>query len=429
MHLNEMKIRNLNSTEKNYRLCDGNGLYLLLNANGTKYWQYRYNFAGKPKTLSLGAYPVVSLSEARKKRFELERMLEDGIDPSAYRKQQKEFMLLTNRNTFHIIASEWHRRNEAVWKPRHAHQTWMRLKNHILPTLGKRPVAEITTLEIVALVQGVEAKGMTDLCVRVLWICSSVFRFAIISGRCQHNPALNLKGVLRPYRERRYPSLRAREIPKFLTALEQLETVEQDRIAFKLLLLTALRSGELRNGRWEDVDFVQREWRIPRERMKMSDEGRPDHIVPLSSQATSLLETLRDHTGHQEWIFPNRCGGVRSVMNENRINVMIRCMGYKGQVVGHGFRSMFSTILNESGFKPEAIERQLDHLEKNKVRAAYNNALYLNERRFMMQWWADFIEGRGRASLQTPPVNGLQRSQQLGIYPPFIDISQPEFLN
>jgi len=265
------------------------------------------------------------------------------------------------------------------------------MRNHIFPDLGKRPVSEIKPLEVLSVVQKVESKGLTDICVRVLWICSSVFRYAVITGRAEHNPALNLKGALKPYRENHLPSLRARDIPDFLVALDSLNTRKQDQIAFKLLLLTALRTGELRRGRWEDVDLRAGEWRVPAEMMKMRDE----HIVPLSSQSISLLEELRAMTSHQRWLFPSRYGRVNPVMHENRINDMIESMGYKGRVVGHGFRSMFSTILNEQGFNRDAIERQLAHVERNGVRAAYNRAEYLPERRFMMQWWGDFIDGKG----------------------------------
>lgn len=402
MGLNEMKIRNAKSIGKNSKLNDGDGLYLLVHENGSKYWQFRYKFAEKAKVLSIGKYPEVSLAEARERKSDAQRLLRDFIDPSAHKKQQKTILAYQHRNTFYAVASEWHERNKGVWKPRHAMQTWRRLENHIFPELGKRPVSEIKPLEVLSVVQKVEAKGLTDICVRVLWICSSVFRYAVITGRAEHNPALNLKGALKPYRENHLPSLRARDIPEFLDALDSLNTSKQDQIAFKLLLLTALRTGELRRGRWEDIDFQAGEWRVPAEMMKMRDE----HIVPLSSQAIVLLRELNSISGHQPWLFPSRYGRVNPVMHENRINDMIESMGYKGRVVGHGFRSMFSTILNEHGFNRDAIERQLAHVERNGVRAAYNRAEYLPERRYIMQWWADFIESRGKFTSELPRFVG-----------------------
>ncbi len=420
MGLNEMKIRNAKPSGKNIKLSDGSGLYLLVHANGSKYWQFRYVFAGKEKVHSIGKYPEVSLSEARERRADAQRLLRDSIDPSRHKQQQKRLLTYQHKNTFLAVAEEWHERNNGVWKPRHAFQTWRRLEMHILPELGRRPISEIKPLEVLAVVQKVELQGFTDLCVRVLWICSSVFRYAIITGRAEHNPALNLKGALKPYRENHLPSLRSREIPEFLNALDALKTTEQDRIAFKLLLLTALRTGELRRGRWEDVDLVGREWRVPAEMMKMREE----HIVPLSGQAIYLLEELRNMTGHQKWLFPSRYGRVNPVMHENRINDMIESMGYKGKVVGHGFRSMFSTILNENGFNRDAIERQLAHIEQNGVRAAYNRAEYLPERRFMMQWWADFIDSRGKSAVELPLIT---RSPVSG--PAFQRFTDPFLLN
>jgi integrase len=420
MILNEMKIRNATACGKRIKLNDGDGLYLLLHPNGSKYWQFRYAFAEKAKVLSIGKYPEVSLAEARDRKSDAQRLLRDSIDPSARKQQQKLLLTYQHKNTFLAVAEEWHERNKAIWTPRHAMQTWRRIENHILPELGKRPVSEIKPLEVLAVVQKVESAGLTDICVRVLWICSSVFRYAVITGRAEHNPAINLKGALKPYKETHLPSLRARELPEFLNALESLRTTEQDQIAFKLLLLTALRTGELRRGRWEDLDLRAGEWRVPAEMMKMRDE----HIVPLSSQAISLLEELRTMTGHQRWLFPSRYGRVNPAMHENRINDMIESMGYKGRVVGHGFRSMFSTILNEHGFNRDAIERQLAHMERNGVRAAYNRAEYLPERRFMMQWWSDFIESRGKAAVEFPiatrtPVSGSA----------FQGFTAPPFLN
>jgi integrase len=420
MGLNDMRIRNAKSIGKNTKLNDGDGLYLLVHANGSKYWQFRYKFAEKAKVLSIGKYPEVSLSEARERKSDAQRLLRDFIDPSAHKQQQKIILAYQHRNTFMAVAQEWHERNKGVCVPRHATQTWRRLENHILPELGRRPVSEIKPLEVLAVVQKVEAKGMTDLCVRVLWICSSVFRYAVITGRAEHNPALNLKGALKPYRENHLPSLRARDIPEFLDALDSLNTSIQDHIAFKLLLLTALRTGELRRGRWEDIDFQAGEWRVPAEMMKMRDE----HIVPLSSQAIEVLRKLHSITGHQRWLFPSRYGRVNPVMHENRINDMIESMGFKGRVVGHGFRSMFSTILNEYGFNRDAIERQLAHVERNGVRAAYNRAEYLPERRFMMQWWADFIESRAKSAVEIPlsTTHSVTRSA-------FQGFTAPLFLN
>lgn len=425
MMLNESKIRNSKANGKSLKLNDGDGLYLLLHANGSRYWQFRYSFGGKSKVLSIGKYPAVSLAEARIRKSDAQRLLRDFIDPSARKQEQKKVAAYQSRNTFVGVAEEWHKRNEAVWSSGHALKIWRRLELHILPALGRRPISEIKPLEVLCVVQKVEATGGTDVCGRVLWICSAVFQFAIITGRAEHNAAQNLKGALKPYKETHHPSLKAREMPAFLAALEGLDTSEQNRIAFKVLLMTALRTGELRHGKWEDVDFGAREWRIPAEVMKM----RREHIVPLSEPVVVLLERLRSLTGDQVWMFPNSRRQVHPMMSENTINDMIGRMGYKGRVVGHGFRSMFSTILNEHGFNRDAIERQLAHVEGNSVRAAYNQAEYLPERRFMMQWWADFIEGRGKSPVEVPQMNSRKQAHSFGMVEAFTGFSSQQSLN
>jgi len=401
MLLSDAKIRNEKVGAKPIKLNDGEGLYLLIHTNGSKYWQFRYTFGDKEKVLSIGKYPVVSLTEARERKVDALRLLRDFIDPSAHKQQQKMKIVYGQKNTFYAVAEEWLNRSRDIWTPRHADRTWRRLENHIFPDLGKRPVAEIKPMDLLWVMQKIEATGVKDTCARVLRICSSIFRYAIVTGRIEHNPAMNLKGALKPYREKHFPSLPAKEIPDFLRALEVLETTEQNRIAFRMLLLTAVRSGELRRARWEDFDLVAREWRIPAEVMKMREE----HLVPLSDRVIRLLENLSEISGHQEWLFPNQQGRRNPFMSENAINHMIRRMGYGGRVVGHGFRSMFSTILNEQGFNRDAIERQLAHAERNGVRAAYNRAQYLPERRSMMQWWGDYLKcGQPRAALYSDRI-------------------------
>lgn len=423
--LSDIKIKSEKSSGKNKKISDGDGLCLLLHANGSKYWQFRYSFGGKPKVLSIGKYPTVSLAEARIRKSDAQRLLRDFIDPSARKQEQKKVAAYQNRNTFIAVAKEWHDRNKAVWSNGHALKIWRRLEIHILPALGKRPISEIKPLEVLSVVQKVEAKGGTDVCARVLWICSAVFQFAIITGRAEHNAARDLKGALKRYKETHHPSLKAKEMPAFLAALEGLDTSEQNRIAFKVLLMTALRTGELRHGRWEDVDFGSKEWRVPAEAMKM----RREHIVPLSEPVVVLLERLKSLNGHQEWMFPNSRRQVHPIMSENTINDMIERMGYKGKVVGHGFRSMFSTVLNENGFNRDAIERQLAHVEGNSVRAAYNQAEYLPERRVMMQWWANFVEGRGKSSLELPPFTTPPQIGPTEMPHSFLGIQQSNLLN
>lgn len=390
MLLTDAKLKGAKPKERAFRLKDGGGLFLIVRPNGAKFWQFRYRFLDKEKTISLGKYPQTSLSEAREKRATASKHLENGIDPSVNRRKEKLLAAFREKNTFFGVAEEWHRRNKDVWSRKHSRDTWRRLENHVFPSLGKRPIQDIEPLELLAVIHKVEATGTTDISHRVLQICGAIFKYAIITGRVKYNIAVGLSSALKPHRKKHSPTLNARELPGFLQALADLDTSQQNKLAFHLLLLTAVRTGELRFGRWKDVDFRCREWRIPAEKTKM----RTEHIVPLSSQAISVLIQLHNITGQSEWLVPTQCGYRHPVMSENTINGMIDRMGYKGRVVGHGFRSLFSTTLNERGFNRDAIERQLAHMERNGVRASYNHAEYLDERRFLMQWWGDFLDSQ-----------------------------------
>ena len=357
--------------------------------SGASYWQYRYRFAEKERVLSLGPYPSVSLSEARERRVEAEKLLRENKDPSLYKQQEKLLAAYRDRNTFLAVAEEWALRNQSIWSAKHADKTWGRLQNHVLPYLGKRPVTEITTIEVLSVIQRIEAKGLTHMSRRVLQLCQSVFRFGKITGRLQQNPAEDLSEALKKHHTQHYPTLNAEELPKFLSCFSSLEASHLNIIAFQLLLHTALRTGELRHSKWAHIDLEARVWKLPAETMKMKRA----HQVPISRQVWKLLTELQGLTGHREWILPNQQRGrVNPVMSEATILRMIDRMGYKGKIVGHGFRSLFSTILNENGFNRDAIERQLAHSETNQVRAAYNRAEYWEDRCKMMQWWSDYLE-------------------------------------
>jgi integrase len=393
MLLSDAKIRNAIPRKKITKLGDGEGLFLLVRPSGAKHWQFRYRFAEKEKTVSFGKYPQVSLADARTRRLEAQRLVASGKDPSTSRKEEKLLAVFRDRSSFGAIAKEWLVRNESFWSARHLDRVRRRLENHLFPKLARRPIDEIKPLELLIVIQEVEKTGAVYSAKRCLQLCGAIFNFAIVTGRATQNITVGLGSALRPYRETNYPTLSSRELPGFLAALENLNTTEQNKIAFRILLLSALRTGELRHGKWTDLDLEKREWRIPAENTKM----RTEHLVPLSTQVIILFERLKSLTGHSEWLFPNQQGRAHPVMSENTINHMIARMGYRGRIVGHGFRSLFSTILNENGFNRDAIERQLAHQERNRVRAAYNRAEYLNERKTLMQWWADFIDSQDRA--------------------------------
>lgn len=371
---------------------DGGGLFLTVRPSGSKYWQFRYRFLEREKTLSFGKYPGTSLRDAREERSNAEKLIKQGIDPSVSRKREKLLAIYRDRNSLECVAKEWHERNKGSWKKQTASNYWSRLSTHILPALGARPVSEILPLELLSVVQEIEKTGATDMSHRVLRLCGAVYNYAIITGRATHNITVGLSAALKPHKVSHHPTLRRSEIGELLLALDQLNTSRQNKLAFRLLLLTAVRTGEMRFSKWADVDIEAKEWRIPEGITKMGTA----HLVPLSTQAITILEELRSETVGSEWLVPSQRGWVHEVMSENTINGMIKRMGYKGRIVGHGFRSLFSTALNEEGFNRDAIERQLAHMERNNVRAAYNRAEYLNERREMMQWWADFLDGKSR---------------------------------
>ena len=261
------------------------------------------------------------------------------------------------------------------------------LEADIFPKLGNRPIADITALEMLSALRAVEARGLVDTVHRLKQTSGQIFMYAIATGSAERNPVTDLRGALKPLKQKHYAHLAASDLPEYLSKLESYDGNIQTQLALKLLLLTFVRTTELRGAEWTEIDMAKSEWRIPAERMKMKDQ----HIVPLSSQALAVLEELRPITGHWRYIFPNQ-HKPSGYMSENTMLYALYRMGYHSRTTGHGFRSTASTILNENGFPPDVIERQLAHCERNKVRAAYNHAQYLPERRKMMQWWADYIE-------------------------------------
>lgn len=387
MALTEIAIKALKPASKEQKVYDAGGLYLAVSPSGTKTWRLKYRVLGKEKKLTLGIYPMLTLKEARFKRDDARKLIADGADPAAEKKTKKRLAAFNAANTFKTVAEEWHENNKTKWTPRHADVLMRRLELHIFPDLGNRPIKDIKPLELLETLRKVEKRDATHLAHRLLQTCSSIFRYAIVTQRADYNSAIHLQGALRPHKEKHHPTLRAKELPEFLQAIETVDTTEQNRLAVKLLLLTFMRQGELRHSKWEDIDLKAKEWHIPAENTKMRDA----HIVPLSQQAIELLKELKKLTGWSPYLFPTQQRQKHHVMSENTINVIIKRMGYEGQIVGHGFRALASTILNEKGFSSDVIERQLAHAERNKIRAAYNRAEYLPQRHDMMQWWGDYL--------------------------------------
>jgi len=402
MLLTDAQVRNAKPKPKFYRLRDGNSLFLQVEPKGGKYWRLMYRYAEKQKTLSLGTYPEVSLGEARDKAHAARKTLASGTDPSAMKREKKRVAVFNANNTFEGVAKEWFENNKSKWTPEHADRLWRRIEIHLVTELGKRPIADISTLELLNVIRKVESQkitrgnkrvkrhGGTEVSHRVLQTSGAIFNYAIVTERMENNPAFPLRDgrALKPHKAKNYPTIVAKEIPDLLQQLENAKTSLQNKLAIRLMLLTFVRTGELRKSTWKDVDLKAREWRLPAHITKMRDE----HIVPLSKQAIGLFKELYKISGHRELLFPPQQHRKQMLMSENTINMVLKRMGYKGKLVGHGFRALASTTLNEKGYPADVIERQLAHAERNKIRAAYNRAEYLPQRQTMMQDWADLID-------------------------------------
>jgi integrase len=388
MTLSDRQVKQVKPRDKDFKLADEKGMFLLVKKNGSKYWRLKYRFEGKEKMLALGVYPDVSLKDARDKRSDARTLIAKGVDPSEVRKVGKQINKLKAENTFESIAREWWKNQKGSWTESYTDRVMNSFEVDIFPQFGDKPVIDIDPQEVLAAIRKVEGRGALDVSGRLLQRCSRVFRYAIQTGRATLNPAGDLQGVLETRKVIHQPSLPSTELPEFFERLNAYEGTIQTRLALRFLLLTFVRPGELRGAKWEEIDLDAKEWRIPAERMKMNTE----HIVPLSKQAISVLETLRPITAQYELVFPGERRRNKPI-SENTLLVALYRMGYKNRATPHGFRATASSILNEQSFNRDAIERQLSHQERNQVRGAYtHHAEYLKERKKIMQWWADYLD-------------------------------------
>lgn len=383
MPLTDIQIRKANPKEKPYTLNDGNGLSLLVEPNGSKGWRFRYRFAGKPKMISLGVYGQVTLAEARKKRDEAKKQLAENINPSDARKSEKIALRYATENTFYAVAMEWHSSKCSTWSDGYASEILRCFENDIFPYIGKRPIDQIAPLELLAVLQKIEKRGALEQANKIRRRCGEVFRYAVITGRVKYNPAPDLAGAMNKPETKHFPFLREDEIPNFVKALNNYQGSKITKYATQLLMLTGVRTVELRLAEWSEFDFDNDIWEIPKERMK---KRRP-HLVPLSPQVIAILNELKVITGYYPLLFPGR-NDVRKPISEASINKVIEKIGYKGRLTGHGFRHMMSTILHENGFDSAWIELQLAHVDKNSIRGIYNHALYLADRIKMMNFYS-----------------------------------------
>lgn len=388
MPLTYTAIRNAKRKEKPYKLYDEKGLYLLVK-NAGKYFRFDYRYAGKRKTLALGVYPDVRLAEAREKRDEARKLLQNNVDPSQHRKAIKARKMEQTANGFEAVAWEWFIKNKHTWTEGHSRTIIGRLQLNVFPWLGTQPVGSITAPELLVVLRRIEDRGALETAHRVKQICGKVFRYAIATGRAERDPSADLRDALPPTKPKRMATITDPvKIGELLRAIAGYEGHFITRCALRIAPLTFVRPGELRHAEWDDINFEQAVWKIPAGKMKMGSV----HIVPLATQAVAILRELEPLTGRDRYVFPS----VRSTqrpMSNNTILAALRNMGYaKEKMSGHGFRAMASTILHEQGWPSDIIERQLAHAERNSVKAAYNYAQYLAERRRMMQAWADYLD-------------------------------------
>ncbi|EER2159029.1 tyrosine-type recombinase/integrase, partial [Escherichia coli] len=379
MPLNDMQIRRAKPEAKAYTLGDGQGLSLLVEPNGSKSWRFRYRYAGKPKMISLGVYPTITLAEARSRRDEARKIVAEGKNPSEVRKEQKLALRIQSENAFEKIAREWHQMKSAKWSAGYASDIIEAFQNDIFPYVGARPVGEIKPLELLNVLRKIEKRGALEKMRKVRQRCSEVFRYAIATGRAEFNPAADLSSALEVHKSNHFPFLKSDEIPDFLRALDSYTGSRLVQIATKLLMVTGVRTIELRAALWQEFDLDNAIWEIPAERMKM----RRPHLVPLSTQALGFLNELKSMTGNYRYVFPGR-NDPNKPMSEASVNQLIKRIGYAGKLTGHGFRHTLSTILHENGFNTAWIEMQLAHVDKNSIRGTYNHAQYFEKRKVMM---------------------------------------------
>lgn len=387
MALTDIKCKSLEIKDKAYKVSDEKGLRLLVHKNGSKYWQMKYRYGGKEKLLSFGVYPEISLKEAREKRDKARKQITEGLDPSQEKKLDKLKQSINSENTFENIAKEWHNKQIQKWTERHAHYVLKRLEADIFKEIGSRPINQITAPELLQTIQKIEKRGAIDIAHRALQTCGQIFRYAIATGKAQSDISKDLKGALTTRKRTNYSKLEENQLPEFFNKLKSYDGELQTKLALEFLILTFVRTKELRGARWEEFNFESKEWHIPAERMKMREK----HIVPLSKQTLAILQQIRQLHNNQDFVFPSHTNPNKSISENTLLYAMYR-MGYHSRATPHGFRSTASTILNEKGFNKDHIERQLAHGERNTVRASYNHADYLPQRHKLMQWWADYID-------------------------------------
>lgn len=401
MALTDTQIRKAKPDSKPRKLSDSGGLYLHVMPSGGKLWRWAYRFEGKQKLMALGSYPEVSLADARERHASARRLLASGIDPMAQRKAEKTANRDTNEPSFREVAVKWHEHWKDGNSTHHVKATWSRLESNVFPAFGHVAITEIEAPQIVVMVKAIQDRGKLDIAKRALETTGQIFRYAVAHGHAKRNPAADIKpgDILKSRQKVNHARVDAKELPALLRSIEVYQGKHVTRLAMKLMAMTFVRTSELIAAKWEEFDLEAARWDIPAERMKM----KTPHIVPLSKQALEILTLLKQLTGSSELVFPGE-RDPKKPMSNNTILFALKRMGYGGEMTGHGFRGVASTILHERGYDHQHIELQLAHAPRNAVSAAYNHALYLEPRTKMMQAWSDFLEQTQRGGKVIPFV-------------------------
>jgi len=388
--LTDMRCRSSKGKEKKYKLSDTGGLYLLITEKGHKWWRFRYRFDGREKLLSFGTYPEISLSDARTRRDEARRQVASGIDPGAVRKAMKQAET-EETETFGVIAHEWHTKFTHTWTAGHATKLLSAMTRDLIPWLGSRPIKELKAPELLAVLRRIESRGTLETAHRMRGLLGQIFRYAVATGRAERDPAADLRGALPQPNEKHLAAIvDPKEVAPLLRALDGYQGFFIVKCALRLAPLLFVRPGELRHAEWAEIDLDEAVWNIPGHKMKM----RQDHLVPLSVQAVQILRELKPLTGGGRYAFPSGRSFARPMSN-NAVNAALRRMGYdKETMTGHGFRAMARTVLDEVlHVRPDIIEAQLAHRVQDVLGRAYNRTMHIEERRQMMQTWADYLDG------------------------------------
>lgn len=390
MALTDTGIRKAKHTDKPRKLTDGAGLYLLLNPKGSRWWRWDYRYLGKRKTLSMGTYPDTGLADARSRRDEARKLLAAGVDPGENRKATRAATEDRAANSFEVVGREWFGKQKANWVKGHADKILLRLENDIFPWLGSRPIADVTAKQLLTTINRIVDRGAVESAHRALQNCGQVFRYAIVTGRAERNPAADLRGALPTVKPTHHAAITDPDkVGGLLRAIDVYVGTFVTKCALRLAPLVFVRPGELRQAEWGEIELDDAAWNIPGEKMKM---GEP-HLVPLSEQAVAILRELQPLTGRGRYVFPSARSPKRPMSN-NAVLSALRRMGFdKDEMSGHGFRAMARTILDETlHFRPDYIEHQLAHAVRDPNGRAYNRTAHLAERRKMMQAWADYLD-------------------------------------